>query len=142
MDTNKVLKMLKTEEGFKTKPYKCPSGFLTIGIGHNLDANGMDADLLEEQFKRDVKRFEAALVDIFKDFKSFSEPRQLAFLNMIFQLGVSGFKNFKMMIVAANEGNWTWAAAHAGNSIWAKIQTPQRAARVTRMIRENIFVYD
>ena len=29
---------LKQQEGFRSKPYLCPQGFVTIGYGHNLEA--------------------------------------------------------------------------------------------------------
>jgi len=36
-----IRKLLEFEEGLKLKPYKCPAGKLTIGIGRNLEDRGI-----------------------------------------------------------------------------------------------------
>ncbi len=39
----KLIKQLIEDEGLKLKPYTCPAGRLTIGVGRNLEENGLRA---------------------------------------------------------------------------------------------------
>lgn len=41
MDLRKLINDLIRDEGLKLKPYRCTSNKLTIGIGRNLDDNGI-----------------------------------------------------------------------------------------------------
>ena len=38
MDMNTIIKRLEFHEGCVLKPYYCPTGHKTIGIGHNIEA--------------------------------------------------------------------------------------------------------
>jgi lysozyme len=38
---NELIRQLTIDEGLKLKPYYCPAGYLTIGIGRNLETNGL-----------------------------------------------------------------------------------------------------
>ena len=143
MDFQKVKKMMVSEEGRWLSLYRCPAGYLTIGIGHNIEQNGISPKVCDFIFQEDVQVHLEAAEKIFAGkFQTFSELRQMAFLNMVFQMGEFRFRKFKNMIQAAIDGRWEDCAAHALDSEWAKVQTPERAKRVARMIRENVYVYD
>ena len=49
MITNDVFKFTKLAEGLSLKPYRCPAGKLTIGYGHNLEANGISEEIANQQ---------------------------------------------------------------------------------------------
>ena len=53
---NKWVELTKQFEGLRLKPYNCPSGHLTIGYGHNLEANGITLEIAEELLKTDLGR--------------------------------------------------------------------------------------
>jgi len=38
MNKDKTLKLLRLHEGVRYLPYYCSAGYLTIGVGHNLDS--------------------------------------------------------------------------------------------------------
>lgn len=136
-----IKSMLVHDEGWKNKPYKCPAGKITIGVGHNLEANGLDDWVIEEILKRDIESCKEVAFEVFgRSFSSFKRGRKLAIINMIFQLGPAGFKRFKRTIRAMKEGRWEDAAHNALASLWAK-QTPNRAMRVIEMLRTGENVY-
>lgn len=41
MNTENLRKQLIEDEGLRLKPYLCPAGFLTIGVGRNLEGRGL-----------------------------------------------------------------------------------------------------
>ena len=41
MTIDPIIEQLIIDEGMRLKPYYCPAGFLTIGVGRNLEGNGM-----------------------------------------------------------------------------------------------------
>lgn len=41
MNAKNVIEQLIVDEGLRLKPYYCPAGYLTIGVGRNLEGNGL-----------------------------------------------------------------------------------------------------
>lgn len=41
MNMDSVIEQLIADEGIRLKPYYCPAGFLTVGVGRNLEGNGL-----------------------------------------------------------------------------------------------------
>ena len=39
LDMEEIINRLVLHEGIKLKPYKCPAGYLSIGVGRNLITN-------------------------------------------------------------------------------------------------------
>lgn len=111
-------------------------GHITGGIGHNFDAKGIPAPVIELLFSIDLDEALHAIEEIFLGFYEFSEVRQLALVNMMFQLGPVGFAHFKDMIASINAGNWEKAANDARESRWY-FQCAFRAKRVISMLRDN-----
>src|SRR3546814_3364019 len=62
--------------------------------------------------------------------------RATALLSMAFQMGAAGLAGFKNSLKLVEQKRWAEAAANMMLSKWAK-QTPERAARVTKMIRSE-----
>ena len=62
------------------------------------------------------------------------EHIQRALGNMSYQMGVDGLLGFRKMLQALEDGDRRWARIEALDSDWAA-QTPERAARVTGLIR-------
>ena len=65
--------------------------------------------------------------------------RQYALLDMCFQLGFKGLCGFKKMLEAMRWGKWVKAAEECLNSDYAR-QTPARAKRIARLIKEGIWL--
>jgi lysozyme len=103
-------------EGNKQFPYddatgKPPvtEGKLTIGIGHNLTDLGLDFDIRNQIFRGD---YYVALDDMeinFPWFNDLDEPRQLAMMDLRFNLGPRTFRTFKATIARAAARDWKGA---------------------------------
>jgi len=39
IDMSEAVQRLTLHEGIRLQPYRCPKGYLTIGVGRNLDTN-------------------------------------------------------------------------------------------------------
>ena len=129
---------LKLDEGFRSKPYKCTAGYLTIGWGHNLDANGIKTKFLQTMYDDDcddkvaeMKRH-AALAWIFDD-GQMNQVRRDAFVNLAFNLGVNGLANFVRTLQAARECDWHWCANELKGSKWYG-QVGRRGPRIVNQI--------
>ena len=65
--SDKLIKLLRHHEGVKNKPYKCPAGLWTVGVGHLIgDGKTLPAswnktftnEEIDAILKRDLNRFE------------------------------------------------------------------------------------
>jgi len=125
---------IKRHEGVRLKPYHDTVGKLTIGVGRNLDDNGISEREAEYLLANDI---EVALADchsLFTDFDDFSPARQSALVSMALNLGKPRLSGFKKMIEAVNLGRWDEAAAQALDSRWAS-QVGVRATEIAEALR-------
>lgn len=121
------------DEGLKLTVYRCPAGYLTIGVGRNLEGRGITRSEAMLLLDNDIN---ACLDDLgsFPWFGALNPVRQKALLNMRFQLGSGGFRAFKQMLAALDRRDYVAAATAARDSKWARTDSPERAARVTTQI--------
>ena len=70
-------------------------------------------------------------------FEDFNDARQIALVNMCYNLGAAGLDNFPNMKKAFKAGDWNLAAIEALDSKWARVDVPNRAKRVAKVIREG-----
>ena len=134
-DYQRLQDMLIRHEGLRLKPYKCPAGHLTIGVGRNLEANGISEREAMTLLENDIN-WAAACAASFDWFPGLSGPRQAAIIDMVFNLGPDRFRGFRRMIGALARGDYAEAAREAMDSKWAT-QVGARAVRVTGMIRSG-----
>lgn len=143
-----VLALLREDEGLRLKAYRCSAGALTIGYGHNIDANGMPADIasVSDAVKRGITKAQAeelllrdaeiALANarrLVPGIDAMTPNRQAALISMSFQLGGKTMATFYGTLLAVNTGQWREAARGMRQSKWAR-QTPSRVARLARLI--------
>lgn len=127
---------LRADEGFVPHAYKDSLGYLTIGIGRLIDkARGGGITIEEAEFlkRNDVARVRAGLDARIPWWRRLDPVRQRALQNMAFQLGVDGLAKFTRSLALIQAGAYEEAARALRLSKWAG-QTPERAARVIRMI--------
>ena len=143
----KVYNRLKEKEGFRDQPYRCPTGHWTIGYGHNLEGDKVNYHWINEEKKISVKDAEFLLSQdvaeaignlrrVFSKFNDFSEKRQIALIDMMFNMGMATFLEFVKMIYSIEIDDWQGAAWHALDSTYAK-QVGPRAVEVAKMLKEG-----
>lgn len=154
-----IEKMLKGDEGIRTRWYTDSEGYPTIGIGHLLIrektkdsarinalisksvgrevTNGtITAEEVSKLFARDLADVQAGIrrtADLKDVYAMVNIPRQMALENMSFQMGYAGVGKFKKALAAMKVGDWQTAYRQLRTSTWAS-QTPGRAARVSKII--------
>lgn len=134
MNEFQMIETLKRDEGLKLTPYKDSRGFLTIGIGHNLDAHGITKETAEFICLDDLAKHWKELVEALPWVKELDEPRQHVMLNMAFNLGVGGLLNFRNTLACIKEGEYANAAIMMLQSKWAD-QVGQRAVRLAEQMK-------
>ena len=136
------------EEGKKLEVYKCSKGYLTCGIGHNIEASPTKPIIGRTVATYGTKISESECSALFnydldkvlKDLDKklprwafMDEPTKLYFVTACFQLGINGLLKFKNTNAAIFAGKRRTAEAMLLASAWAK-QTPNRIKRNAQLI--------
>lgn len=140
-----LISEIKSDEGFRSKPYKCSEGALTIGYGTKLPLSQKEqfllgffkGTLIEEEAEVLLKHRLKMVIDELnlklpwlKD-----KPRVVknVLYNMSYQMGVNGVMKFKKTLEYIKNSEYEKASDEMLNSLWAK-QTPNRAKRLSKKI--------
>lgn len=129
---------LEGDEGRRASAYKDSLGFLTIGIGRLIDTRKggkLSDDEIDYLLANDIRAKWAQLdarVPAWQTVKN-DPVRMRALLNMAFQLGIDGLLGFHNSLALISNKEWAAAGRALRKSAWFQ-QTPNRAARVIRMI--------
>lgn len=148
-------------EGLKLRPYRCPAGYWTIGVGRNLEGKPLRKEEQEYIFKRSglapdevievlkergITKDEAlfllandiddAIADLqnFDWFEKLDPVRKKVVIDMRYNLGPTRFRQFKRMIAALETDDYYRAYVEMVNSAWYR-QTRTRAIRLAEMMR-------
>jgi lysozyme len=139
MNRKRMKQQLIQHEGIRLKPYRCPAGKLTIGIGRNLEDKGITVD--EAHFLLDNDIFECQTDLIMggpvPDFFDLPEPIQRVLVDMRFNLGPAGFRSFENMIEAVKRRDWPEMKRQMIESRWYG-QVKSRGPNLVEMVEEVI----
>ena len=113
-----ILNKIKRHEGWRSNPYKCSTGNLTIGYGTKIDKiSKEEGELLLRSRLNEIYKY--ALPQL-SEYLELNNARKLVYLDMLYNLGFKSFKGFKRMRKAVQEGNWHGAANEIENSKYYK----------------------
>lgn len=128
---NRLRERIIAAEGLRLKPYRCTAGKLSIGCGRNLDDVGITKaeayTLLDNDIARSTRQAQQ-----FPWFWELDDVRQDAVIEMIFNLGLSGFQGFHRLIAALDDGDWERASEECLASKWRE-QVGRRAHGIAQM---------
>jgi lysozyme len=124
-----LLEQLERDEGFRQFPYADSVGVWTIGIGRNLESEGVSLEEGRYLAQNDINKRIAALRRDLPYFDGLSECRQGVLINMAFNLGMAGLFKFQKMLTAVGGGYYQQAAKEMLDSRWAR-QVGDRAKRL------------
>ncbi len=149
-----VRDLIKRHEGWSNSVYKCPAGHNTIGWGWNVDANPLPDDIAlylkvngyiltthgEELLTISIERARADCQKLYPEFLTFTENRQAALIDWMFNQGMGnekkGVRSFKKANAAINLGDWETAAKEMKDSKWY-YQVGIRGPEIVGLIREG-----
>ena len=124
------------DEGKRTSAYKDGLGYWTIGVGRLIDpAMGgfLRDDEISLMLDNDILSARKDCAKLFPSYGTFSQDRQDALCNMMFNLGIKKLTNFTTTVGHINAGRWTEAQESAKQSLWYK-QVGKRAERVIKQL--------
>ena len=135
LDMTAIVESLKVEEGYRTRPYVCSAGYLTIGFGRNISDSGLGISEEEAEYllKNDVVRTIDEVRQRWPWFDDLNKAAREVLVELCFQLGAPRLSGFKKMLAALEAGDNDTAAAELLDSKFAR-QVPARAARLSRRL--------
>ncbi|QWR78561.1 glycoside hydrolase family protein [Candidatus Magnetomonas plexicatena] len=163
MDFYKTLQnMLIRHEGLKLKAYKDTKGYLTIGVGRNLDTKGVsetEADSIESGLsvndvltkiklsginretamfllENDIHDCEIQLKHHLSFYETLSDVRKIVLIDMCFNMGIGVLLGFKQTLHDIEVGNYESASRQMLQSQWAA-QVHGRAMELSKMIKND-----
>lgn len=145
--TNELRNRVRTHEGCVLEPYEDSLGKLTVGIGHLVQPHErkrfqkgvpITQEEVEELFDIDLNRAAAGadelIIKNIGDHDELPQSIQEVIVEMVFQLGANGVKQFRNMWASLKEKDWEMAASHMRDSRWFK-QTPKRCESLCKIVR-------
>jgi len=132
----KLQNELIRDEGSKQKPYEDTEGILTIGVGWNLEANGLPQSIIDQLLNISINQAIEDAESLFKGFNDLTPARQRVLVNMSFNLGRYRLSGFKKMIKAVHDRDDEEVVKQMLDSKWAR-QVGKRAWRLVDMWRDG-----
>jgi len=129
----KLIDMLIEEEGLELRPYTCPAGKLTIGVGRNIEDRGITKEEALFLLKNDIEIVYEELGKNFSWFKSAPETVQVVLADMCFNMGIVRLRQFKNTLAFFENRQYKEASVEMLDSVWAR-QVGKRAKKLSDMI--------
>ena len=135
MFNEEVKQMLIRHEGVVCHVYKCTATPPrdTIGCGRNLNDNGISEEEAMYLLDNDIKRVKEELDKNFGAYRAMPAKARMVCIDMTFQMGITGFMNFRQTRALMEMGCWLEASEEILRSKYAT-QTPNRAAYNSRQL--------
>lgn len=136
--------MIERHEGYRDRPYDDATGkpvkrgdtiqgYLTIGIGHNLE-KPLSRKAILFILGEDIADAANDCLHHFPWFVDLSQRRRWAMIDLCFNMGIGGLLKFKKFLAAMSLGNYETAANELQDSLWFK-QVGVRGPEIVGMIR-------
>ncbi len=123
------------DEGYRSSVYLDSLGKPTIGYGFLVDALELQEDVCNVILYRKLEKLVKDIKFNMRWFDDMPEKIQDVIINMCYQLGVAGFMKFKKTIQLLKNKQWNRASVEMLNSRWGREQTPQRALRLSKIVK-------
>jgi len=132
---DKVKEMLIRHEGLMCTLYECSAEppRTSIGVGRNLSDNGISEDEAMYLLENDINRVIKNLDKHWAVWRSFPEKAQMVCIDLVFNLGINGFMNFRRTRALMEMGMWLQASEELLDSRYA-IQLPVRSSYNSRQL--------
>ncbi len=134
MNLDQLTADLRRDEGERLKPYRDSVGKLTIGVGRNLDDDGISASESQIMLQNDILRVGVDLDQHLPWWRNLDNNRQNVLANMCFNLGINGLLEFKHFLGALLALNYELAYDEMISSKWAT-EVGGRATRLAAVIK-------
>jgi len=131
-DFKALIERIGVNEGFRSKPYQCSEGVWTIGHGLTWITEEESSSILTGR----ISQLHLKLLDDLDWYKDMPPEVKGVVIEMVYQIGYSGFCKFKKAIAHMKDSNWKGAADEMLDSKWHR-QTPGRSEQLADIVREH-----
>lgn len=118
MGIDSLMVSIMEGEGFSSKPYRCPSGKLTIGHGINLEDRGITLNESRYLVKNTVLNLNSELKLRLPFFKRLDDIRQNVLIEMAYNMGVNNLMKFSKTLGYIQKGEYVEASREMLDSKW------------------------
>lgn len=126
MDLDKLAIGLNEREGRRNRIYKDSLGIWSIGVGRNLQNNGLRDSEIDFMLKNDLEEALDLVNKAYPYFFKLDNTRQNAMIELMFNLGPIKLSGFKLMHHALGIGDYKEAARELKDSKWYTDVGPTR----------------
>ncbi|KAJ4457304.1 putative glycoside hydrolase family 24 [Paratrimastix pyriformis] len=133
-----VKAMIKRHEGCRLKTYNDTTGHKTIGYGHKQIHNTIQTITQTQAdafFESDFQTAKSGAQGLVENWASLNSVRQGVLIDLVFNLGVAGVRNFRKMRAAIEDSDFSTAADEMLDSRWATQVQQDRVTDLTNMMR-------
>lgn len=124
---------LEWAEGRRAKPYRDTVGKLTIGVGRCLDDVGLRDDEIDFLLGRDIESV-LSTCSTLPYWTALDDVRRLVVCDLVFNLGLAGWRKFAKANAAITRGDYAAAADELQASKWYA-QVGRRGKKLTDAMR-------
>lgn len=125
-------------EGLKLKPYTCPAGKLTIGVGRNIEDNGITYSEAMVLLENDILRCNDEL-KYFEWYENCNNCRKDVLIELCFNIGLTKLLKFEKMIDALERRDYITASLEMLDSLWAKQVGEKRSNKMAQLMRRGTY---
>jgi lysozyme len=137
-DRARLRHQLVAHEGLRLKPYLCPAGKTTIGVGRNLQDVGISEAEAAMLLEHDIDHCIHDLANTFLWFEPLDPLRQRVWVDLCFNMGIGRLKDFKKAAAAMQAKDYQHAAAELKDSAWYRQVGPHRADWLCRALETGV----
>lgn len=154
IDDNICIQRLVINEGLILKPYRCPAGYLTIGIGRNLENNPLTKEekafighdvkqgITNEQAfylcRNDLQKVKKELDVHLPWWRDLNTDRQFVMIDLCFNMGITKLLRFSKTLNSIASGFYVKAGEQLMQSLYAK-QVGKRAQRNAKCLQTGVY---
>ena len=131
----KLIDSIKQHEGYVKRVYKDSLGIDTIGYGFAIKDLELDQDICDMILDRKLKDLEKMVNSKFNWYRYMPPEIKNVVIEMCYQLGVTGFSNFRKTITFLQNKQFHDASVEMLDSRWAE-QTPVRAKELSDRVKK------
>ena len=131
----KLIDSIKQHEGYVKRVYKDSLGIDTIGYGFAIKDLELDQDICDMILDRKLKDLERMVNSKFNWYRYMPPEIKNVVIEMCYQLGVTGFSNFRKTITFLQNKQFHDASVEMLDSRWAE-QTPVRAKELSDRVKK------
>jgi len=125
-DRDLIKKRLIDFEGLVLKSYTCPTGYTSVGVGRNLETNGITEEEAMYLLNNDISTVIKKLDKHWIAWRKLPITAQYVCIDLVFNMGINSFMSFRFTRSYMELGEWEKAGDELLNSKYAE-QVGRRA---------------